>query len=113
MSMHDAFAAFFPSSIAAVSFLIFNLLNSPCLAAISTMAREMHSKKFVALALVFQNVFSYCIALCVYQFGGLATGVVSFGAGTVAAIIVAAVMLFLLFRPDPSKRLRQVSAANL
>ena len=113
VSMHDAFAAFFPSSIAAVSFLIFNLLNSPCLAAISTMAREMHSKKFVALALVFQNVFSYCIALCVYQFGGLATGVVSFGAGTVAAIIVAAVMLFLLFRPDPSKRLRQVSAANL
>ena len=55
-SMHDQFAQFFPTGIAAVSFLMFNLFDSPCLAAISTMAREMKSKKFVVFALIFQNV---------------------------------------------------------
>ena len=70
-SMHDQFAQFFPTGIAAVSFLMFNLFDSPCLAAISTMAREMKSKKFVVFALIFQNVLAYCVALMVYQIGGL------------------------------------------
>ena len=104
MSMHDAFAAFFPTSIAAISFLFFNLFDSPCLAAISTLAREMKSKKGVAFALIFQNVFAYCLTLMVYQFGGLFTGELSFGIGTVAAIIVLIVFLFLLLRPDPNKK---------
>jgi len=64
-SMHDQFAQFFPTGIAAVSFLMFNLFDSPCLAAISTMAREMKSKKFVVFALIFQNVLAYCVALMV------------------------------------------------
>ena len=104
MSMHDAFAAFFPTSIAAISFLFFNLFDSPCLAAISTLAREMKSKKGVAFALIFQNVFAYCLTLMVYQFGGLFTGELSFGIGTVAAIIVLIVFLYLLLRPDPNKK---------
>lgn len=104
VNMHDAFAAFFPTSIAAVSFLIFNLLDSPCLAAISAMAREMKSKKMVAFALVFQNVFAYAVSLIVYQIGGLLLGELTFGVGTVAAIVVLAVLLYLLFRPDPSKK---------
>jgi ferrous iron transport protein B len=104
LNMHDAFAAFFPTSITAISFLFFNLFDSPCLAAISTLAREMKSKKGVAFALVYQNVFSYCLTLMVYQFGGLITGEVAFGAGTIAAIIVLIVFLYLLFRPDPNKK---------
>lgn len=105
-NMHAAFAAFFPTSIAAFSFLVFNLLNSPCLAAISTLAREMKSKKGVAIALIFQNVFSYCISLIVYQIGGLFLfgGELTFGVGTVAAIIVLAILIFLLVRPDPTKK---------
>lgn len=35
VSMHDQFAAFFPTTMVAVSFLLFNLFDSPCLAAIS------------------------------------------------------------------------------
>lgn len=104
MEFHDAFAAFFPTGIAAFSFLCFNLLDSPCLAAISTMAREMGSKKGVAFAIIFQNVFAYAITLMIYQLGGLVTGTLSFGIGTVAAIIVLAVFLYLLFRPDPTVR---------
>ena len=101
---HDIFAAFFPTSLAAFSFLCFNLLDSPCLAAISTMAREMGSKKGVAFAIIFQNAFAYCITLIIYQLGGLITGTLSFGIGSVAAIIVLAVFLYLLFRPDPTAR---------
>ena len=103
-SMHDQFAQFFPTGIAAVSFLMFNLFDSPCLAAISTMAREMKSKKFVVFALIFQNVLAYCVALMVYQIGGLVLGEVAFGPATVVAFIVAAVILYFLFRPDPNKK---------
>ena len=111
-SMHDQFAQFFPTGIAAVSFLMFNLFDSPCLAAISTMAREMKSKKFVVFALIFQNVLAYCVALMVYQIGGLITGSVAFGPATVAAFIVAAVILYFLFRPDPNKKREYKTAAG-
>ena len=111
-SMHDQFAQFFPTGIAAVSFLMFNLFDSPCLAAISTMAREMKSKKFVVFALIFQNVLAYCVALMVYQIGGLITGSVAFGPATVAAFIIAAVILYFLFRPDPNKKTSYKTAAG-
>ena len=107
---HDAFAAFFPTAMAAFSFLCFNLLDSPCLAAISTMAREMGSKKGVAFAIIFQNVFAYCMTLMIYQLGGLAIGALSFGIGTVAALIVLVVFLYLLFRPDPQAKKQKIEA---
>ncbi len=103
VSMHDQFAAFFPSSIAAISFLCFNLFDSPCLAAISTMAKEMGNKKYFWLALLFQNVLAYAVSLMVYQIGGVLCGEVTFGVATVAAILVLAAVLYLLFRPDPNK----------
>ncbi len=88
----------FPSAIAAFAFLMFNLLDSPCLAAISTMSKEMNSRKWTAFALVYQNVFSYCMALLVYQFGVLfAGGGITFGTG--AAVVLAALLLYFIFRP--------------
>ena len=91
-----------PSAVAAFSFLLFNLLDSPCLAAIATMAQQMQSKKWFWFAILFQNVFAYLVTLCVYQIGTLVTGG-GFGVGTAVAFVVVAVMLFLLFRPDPYK----------
>ena len=76
--------------------------NSPCLAAIATMAQQMQSKKWFWFAILFQNVFAYLVTLCVYQIGTLVTGG-GFGVGTAVAFVVVAVMLFLLFRPDPYK----------
>ena len=95
-------ASWFPSTIAAFTFLLFNLLDSPCLAAIATMAQQMQSKKWFWFAILFQNVFAYLVTLCVYQIGTLVTGG-GFGVGTAVAFVVVAVMLFLLFRPDPYK----------
>lgn len=53
-------------------------------------------KKFVVFALIFQNVLAYCVALMVYQIGGLVLGEVAFGPATVVAFIVAAVILYFL-----------------
>ncbi len=108
-------ASWFPTGIAAFSFLMFNLLDSPCLAAIATMAKEMNSRKWFWFAIVFQNVFAYLVCLCFYQIGSFVTGG-AFGVGTVVGFIVLIVMLFMLFRPDPYKdqkvyAKRSVSAA--
>ena len=95
-------ASWFPTGIAAFSFLMFNLLDSPCLAAIATMAKEMNDKKWFWFAILFQNVFAYIVCLCFYQIGSFVTGG-AFGIGTVVGFVVLIVMLFLLFRPDPYK----------
>ena len=92
----------FPSAVAAFSFLMFNLLDSPCLAAISTMAKEMNDRKWFWFAILFQNIFAYVVCLCFYQIGSFVTGG-AFGFGTVVGFVVLIVMLFLLFRPDPYK----------
>ena len=95
-------ASWFPTAIAAFSFLMFNLLDSPCLAAIATMAKEMNSKKWFWFAILFQNVFAYVVCLCFYQIGSFVTGG-AFGIGTAVGFVLLIVMLFLLFRPDPYK----------
>ena len=95
-------ASWFPSSIAAFTFLMFNLLDSPCLAAIATMAQQMQSRKWFWFAILFQNIFAYVVCLCFYQIGSFVTGG-AFGFGTVVGFVVLIVMLFLLFRPDPYK----------
>ena len=92
----------FPTALAGFSFLLFNLLDSPCLAAISTMAKEMQSRKWFWFAIVFQNVFAYAVTLVIYQIGSfLLYG--TFSAWTVIAFAVLLFMLFMLFRPDPYK----------
>ena len=95
-------ASWFPTGIAAFSFLMFNLLDSPCLAAIATMAKEMNDRKWFWFAILFQNIFAYIVCLCFYQIGSFVTGG-AFGIGTAVGFIVLIVMLFLLFRPDPYK----------
>ena len=108
-----AIQTWFPTTIAAFTFLLFNLLDSPCLAAISTMAHEMQSRKWFWFAILFQNIFAYVVTLCVYQIGLVVTGAGSFGIGTIVALILAAILLFLLFRPDPYKNQNDVTKRSV
>ncbi len=102
----------FPTTLSALSFLIFNLLDSPCLAAIATMAQQMQSRKWFWFAIIFQNVFAYVVCLCIYQIGTFfVTGV--FGIWTAIAFVLAAVILFLLFRPDPYKNQKVYSRRSV
>jgi ferrous iron transport protein B len=98
-----AVQTWFPTAIAGFSFLVFNLLNSPCLAAIATMAKEMQDRKWFWFAILYQNIFAYAVSLMIYQLGGFATGAVAFNLWTVVAAVVLVGMLIMLFRPDPYK----------
>jgi ferrous iron transport protein B len=58
----------------ALSFMIFNLYNAPCLAAIGAMKSELKSTKKTIYAVLFQTGFAYLIALIVFnilRLGGL------------------------------------------
>lgn len=110
-NMHQAFSAFFPTNMVAVSFLIFNLFDSPCLAAISTLSKEMGSRRYFWFAILFQNITAYMLALLFYQIGGYFTGEVAFGPWTIVAFAIAIWILYLLFRPDPYKKKGKVQAA--
>ena len=94
--------AWFPTSLAALSFLVFNLLDSPCLAAIATMAQQLQSRKWFWFAILFQNVFAYIVSLCIYQIGTFFMGG-TFTILTAVGFIFLLIILFLLFRPDPYK----------
>ena len=105
-------ASWFPSSIAAFTFLMFNLLDSPCLAAIATMAQQMQSRKWFWFAILFQNIFAYIVCLCVYQIGSFVTGG-AFGVGTAVGFLLLIAILFMLFRPDPYKNQKVYSKRSV
>ena len=105
-------ASWFPSSIAAFTFLMFNLLDSPCLSAIATMAQQMQSRKWFWFAILFQNIFAYIVCLCVYQIGSFVTGG-AFGVGTAVGFLFLIAILFMLFRPDPYKNQKVYSKRSV
>lgn len=88
---------------AAYSFLVFNLLCAPCFAAIGAIKREMNNAKWTIFAVAYQCVFAYVIAFMIFQFATFfTTGV--FGIGTIIALLLLLVMLYLLFRPESKKQ---------
>ena len=87
------------TQLSAYSFLIFNLLCAPCFAAIGAIKREMNNAKWTWAAIGWECGFAYAVSLIVYQLGGLFCGETTFGLGTVAAVIVLGVLIYLLVRP--------------
>ncbi len=96
-TVYDAIGAAF-TGISGYSFLVFNLLCAPCFAAIGAIKREMNNAKWTWFAIGYQCGFAYLIALMINQFGGWAVGAGSI-IGTIVAVIVLAVLLYMLFRP--------------
>ena len=86
------------SQLAGYSFLIFNLLCAPCFAAIGAIRREMNNAKWTWFAIGYQCGFAYAVALVVYQLGMLLGGQAN-PIGVIAALVVLAVILYMLFRP--------------
>lgn len=91
------------TTLSAYSFLLFNLLCAPCFAAMGAIKREMNNAKWFWIAIGYQCIFAYIVALCVYQLGMLFSAG-SFGIGTAAASLLVAVFLFLLLRPAKKNR---------
>lgn len=108
MNAINAIGEWFPTAIAAFAFLLFNLLDSPCLAAIATMANELKSRKWFWFAILFQNLSAYVVTFIFYQFGMFFVhhGTASYANGAsiggfVVAIILTIAILVALFRPNP------------
>ena len=88
--------------LAAISFLVFNLLCAPCFAAVGAIRREMNSMKWTLFAVGYQTVLAYSTSLCIYQIGMLVSG--NFGwhvLGGIASISVILLAGYLIFRPCP------------
>ena len=107
LEMWGTLAANF-TMLSAYSFLLFNLLCAPCVAAIGAIRREMNSAKWSVFAIVYQCGFAYVVAMCTYQFGMLLSG--RFGVGTAAAFLLAAGFLYFLLRPSGKFGERVVSS---
>ncbi len=84
--------------IAAFAFMVFNLLCAPCFAAIGAIKREMNNAKWTWAAIGYMTLWAYVLALMIYQIGGLFTGTLSFGVGTVFGFILLGLLIFFLFR---------------
>ena len=101
------------TQVGAYAFMAFNLLCAPCFAAMGAIKREMNNGKWTALAIGYMCVYAYVVSTIIYQIGGLITGELTFGVGTVVAIAFIALIIFLLFRKpakaDSTEGLRRMS----
>ncbi len=86
------------SALAAYSFLVFNLLCAPCFAAMGAIRREMNNRKWFWFAIGYQTGLAYLVSLCIFQIGQLITTGV-FGLGTVVAIAIILMLIYLIFKP--------------
>ncbi len=108
-----AVMTWFPNTLAAFTFLIFNLLDSPCLAAIATMAQQLQSKAWFWFAILFQNLFAYAVSLAIYQVGLWLVFRGPFTMWTGIGVAVTVVMIYMLVRPDPYKHTRVYSKRSV
>ena len=100
-----------------LAFLAFNLICAPCFAAIGAMHRELGKWKDTGMAVLYQCLLAYAVALVIYGFtsyiGGWNTltidgAVVEQAApigSTIAAVIVVAIIVYLLWAKDPFRQL--------
>lgn len=95
------------TTLSAYSFLVFNLLCAPCFAAIGAIKREMNSAKWTIIAISYQCIFAYVVALMVYQIGNLMINGI-FGFWTIIAFIILAGMIYLLIRKPKQNQTLEV-----
>lgn len=101
VSLYEALAEEFTYA-SGLSFLIFNLLCAPCVAAISAIRREMNSAKWTFFAIAWQCTFAYAIALIVNQFGNLFAGNVNI-IGIIVSTLIILAMLYMIFIKKPAQ----------
>ena len=88
------------TAVSAYAFMVFNMLCAPCVAAIGAIRREMGSAKWTLIAVGYQTLLAYIAAFLIYQLGSVVFLGAAVSAGTVAAVLVLAVLIWMLLRPD-------------
>ena len=100
------------STVAAYSFLVFNLLCAPCFAAMGAIKREMNNTKWFFTAIGYQTLLAYVVSLCIYKIGNLFIGG-GFGIGTVVAVLLIIGFVYLLVRPYKESATLSVSTNKM
>ncbi|NCB93590.1 MAG: ferrous iron transport protein B [Clostridia bacterium] len=100
------------TTIAAYSFLVFNLLCAPCFAAMGAIKREMNNTRWFWIAIGYQTILAYAASLCIYQLGTFFTGG-GFGVGTVVAVVIVVGFVYLLVRPYRESGTLNIKAKSL
>ena len=95
MTVYQVLASKF-TGVSGFSFLVFNLLCAPCLAAIGAIKREMNNAKWTWFAIGYQCGFAYVIALLINQIGGIFTGNINV-IGLIVSLLLLAGMVYMLF----------------
>ena len=93
------------SSLAAFSFMVFNLLCAPCFAAMGAIKKEMNDKRWTAFAITYMCVFAYAVSFIIYNVGALFDG--EFYAWEpitfVLALAVCGGIIYLMARKTPNQ----------
>ncbi len=95
-AMRDMYA-----KLIAFSFMVCNLFFPPCIVAIVATWREMGGAKWGCVAIGFQMLVGYLLALVSFRLGIFFWAGVPFGVGQIAAVLVIVLVLFAVFRPAP------------
>lgn len=103
MNSNETIKSVLPTYSSSISFLVFNLLNSPCIASIIAMKKELVSKKLFIFALLYQNIFAYIISLIIYQLIGFFLGEVQLNVFTIVSIFLVGIIINILLKKKPSK----------
>lgn len=90
--------------IAAFSYMIMNLFDPPCVVAITTIIKEMGSKKWAAAAILFQVALGYSMAFVCYNLGGWLFYDEAFGFNQIIAVGITLMALYFILRPMPKKK---------
>jgi ferrous iron transport protein B len=81
------------------SYMLLNLFNPPCIAAMSAIMREMGSKAWGWFAILYQVVLGYVVAFIGYQLGTWLFFGGSFTAFTAIALLLVIGIVYMLVRP--------------
>lgn len=103
LNSNETIKSVLPTYSSSISFLVFNLLNSPCIASIIAMKKELVSKKLFIFALLYQNIFAYIISLIIYQLIGFFLGEVQLNVFTIVSIFFVGFIINILLKKKPSK----------
>lgn len=103
MNSNETIKSVLPTYSSSISFLVFNLLNSPCIASIIAMKKELVSKKLFIFALLYQNIFAYIVSLIIYQLIGFFLGEVQLNVFTIVSIFFVGIIINILLKKKPSK----------
>lgn len=99
-----SFEGIFNGNFAALSFLVFNMLCAPCLAAIATIFKQTASLKETLKIIFFQTVSAYVVSLFVFQIGGLIFREIGFTACSIITFLVLFLVLIIIFSFNKSNK---------